>query len=155
MIQSMNDPLPEPQVANPTNATNPINPTNSTNNTNNTNTGTVQVSTTGVSGREKEVGNIAPQELQPVGSGVEIELPKEVAGVGVKSQPTVVSLPPNISQMGVKQIGANVSPTPPPAVSLPLTDDQISQGLHQSVLSSWRWLAEWCVRKLRQFGFKK
>ncbi len=35
-------------------------------------------------------------------------------------------------------------------IALPLTDDQIIQGLQQNVTNSWRWLAQWCLRKLKQ-----
>jgi hypothetical protein len=51
--------------------------------------------------------------------------------------------------MGVQPIGQNI-PSAAPAVSLPLSDDQIATGLKQSIWSSWRWLAQWCVRKLKQ-----
>lgn len=86
-------------------------------------------------------------------SGIEIELPKEVAAAGVKPQPASVQLPQAVVQMGVTPIE---QATPPPAatVVLPLTDDQIARGLKQSITSSWRWLAEWCVRKLKQLHKK-
>lgn len=84
--------------------------------------------------------------------GQEMPLSNEVAKAGVTIQPTTIELPANVQKLGVKSIGANV---PPVYVSsstktLPLTDEQIAQGLHQSVTSSWRWLAEWCERQLKQ-----
>lgn len=36
-----------------------------------------------------------------------------------------------------------------PKVTLPLTDDQIKQGLHHKVWEAIRWLAEWCARQLK------
>ncbi len=32
---------------------------------------------------------------------------------------------------------------------LPLTEDQVTFGLHEQVFSSLRWLAEWCVRQIK------
>lgn len=34
-------------------------------------------------------------------------------------------------------------------VKLPLTEDQIQQGLHHKVWESVRWLAEWCLRQVK------
>jgi hypothetical protein len=82
--------------------------------------------------------------------GRDIDLPKEVAAVGVHIQPTVVAIPPKVSQMGVAPAGANVTVASGASVSLPLNDDQIATGMKQGVTSSFRWLAEWCVRKLKQ-----
>lgn len=83
-------------------------------------------------------------------SGQEMELPKEVSAVGVKIKPTAIPIPPKVSQMGVKPAGPNVPLGTGATVTLPLTDDQIAAGLHQSLTSSWRWLAEWCRRRLLQ-----
>ncbi len=83
-------------------------------------------------------------------SGVEMELPKEVSAVGVKIKPTAIALPPKVSQLGVKPAGPNVPLGTGATVTLPLTDDQIAVGLHQSFTSSWRWLAQWCRRRLLQ-----
>lgn len=46
---------------------------------------------------------------------------------------------------------AVMQPTNPvnPQIKLPLTDDQIHQGLHHKVFDALRWLAEWCVRQLK------
>lgn len=79
----------------------------------------------------------------------EVELPPEVTGAGVRAQPTAVALPSKTSQTGFTPAGQNVVPVAA-AAPLPLTDDQIAQGLKQSITSSWRWLAEWCRRRLKQ-----
>ncbi len=104
-----------------------------------------------IGGKEKEViggiGNELP--LSPVGQ--EVELPKEVVSAGVSVHPTNIPIPPKVSQMGVKPLGQNVSATPSTGtITLPLTDDQIAQGMRQSAAISWRWLAEWCKRRLKQ-----
>lgn len=108
----------------------------------------------GIGGKEMEpsAGGLEQPTLKDV-SGKEIELPKEVIAAGVRTQPTTIQLPQAATQMGVRSVGTNVQ-TPAPAVALPLTDDQIALGLKQSIMSSWRWLAEWCVRKLKQLHKK-
>ena len=78
----------------------------------------------------------------------EAALPSEVAGAGVKVQATTVTIPPTVAQMGVQPVGQAQSPVT--TTALPLTDDQIVKGLHEGVTSSWRWLALWCIRRLKQ-----
>lgn len=126
---------------------------NTTNTTNNQILPIIQ-SGTGTIGKEVEAGSLGFE--QPVVkdvSGQEIELPKEVVSAGVKVQPTTVQLPQVVTQMGVQTVGQAVVPQPA-TTPLPLTDDQIALGLKQSVASSWRWLAEWCIRKLKQLHNK-
>lgn len=82
-------------------------------------------------------------------SAQEVELPKEVAQSGVKVQPTTIPIPAPVSQLGVQPAGQNVTTQTQPR-PVPLTDDQIVEGLKQGVTSSWRWLAEFCVRRLKQ-----
>lgn len=101
----------------------------------------------------------AAKEKQEIGGGVEASalkevgkeapLPAEVTGAGVKMHPTSVPLPQSVQQLGVQQVGTTTQPQTT-SVALPLTDDQIAAGLHQSITSSWRWLAEWCIRKMKQ-----
>lgn len=105
----------------------------------------------GLGAKEKETGGISSLEfpLRDV-SGQEIELPREVASAGVKVRPTSVSLPTPVTQLGVKPSGPSVPLGTGATVVLPLSDEQIAVGLHQSLTSSWRWLAEWCLRRLKQ-----
>lgn len=116
-----------------------------------------------------KVNPIPPQPTQSVGSmakettpltghieapiiteiGKEVELPPEVVKAGVSIHSDTVVLPPPVTQLGVKQTGVKAPPpVPTTTVALPLSDDKIAQGLHQSIMSSWRWLSEWCVRQL-------
>lgn len=126
MIQvNFMDPLPTGN--NPANAGNPMPPTGSI-------------------AKEKEGGSSVGEILKPVGA--EVELAPELSAAGVKVQPASVQVPPAVSQMGVTPVGQVV--TAAPAVTLPLTNDQIAAGLHQSVTNSWRWLAEWCMRILKK-----
>ena len=100
--------------------------------------------------KEVVAGGMNQQESLRDATGQEFELPKEVTSAGVRMQPTTVAIPPNVSKMGVQPAGQNVPVQTAPAVPLPLTDDQIAVGLQEGVTSSWRWLSEWCVRRLRQ-----
>ena len=149
MIGTMND-LPDPASSagnQPIITNNPIIQTRDTQDSFGVPAGSVN--------KEIDVGGIRSGEVPGIKEvGKDIDLPKEVVSAGVKVQPTTVSIPPNVTKLGVKPIGPAVTPPQSQAVALPLTDDQIVFGLKQSVTSSWRWLAEWCVRKIRQLHAK-
>jgi hypothetical protein len=109
-------------------------------------------STVGMGGKEHEIGRGASLEVVTQASS-EMVLPKEIETVGVQSTKTDIEIPPDIKKIGVQHAG----PTQPltvghtlPSVSLPLSDDQVGNGLHKSVLSALRWLSEWCVKKLKK-----
>lgn len=94
--------------------------------------------------------SVTPEVPVPVEAGHDVDsLPKEVASAGVAVQPTTIPIPAPVAKLGVQPGAANV-PMPPATVTLPITDDQIAQGLGKSVRESFRWLAEWCVRRLKQ-----
>ena len=111
-----------------------------------------QVSNSTVGGKELENVPATGEVTALKEVGHETPLPAEVAHVGVSYKPTTVHIPPKIAQMGVTTVGQTSTP-PAIVVSLPLTDVQIAQGLTQSITSSWRWMAEWCRRRLKQFHF--
>lgn len=105
---------------------------------------------TGSISKETEGGIFPISETPPlVETGKDIELPKEVVSAGVSVQPTVIPIPPHLTSAGVAAAGQNVTVGTGNTVVLPLTDDQIAQGLKQGITKSWRWLAEWCRRKLK------
>lgn len=104
--------------------------------------------------KEQEVTpsrQLAPEQIGVVDFGQEIELPKEVAKSGVSVVPQAVKLPQVIVGSGVQPSGHNQPLGNGATVKLPLNDDQIVSGLNQQETNSIRWLAEWCVRKLKQF----
>ena len=110
------------------------------------------ISSGSISTKEIEVGGISSGEsfpLKDVGTK-EFELPKEVASVGVKTQPTIVQIPSKVTDLGVKPAGSSVPVGTGQSITLPLTDAQIAEGLKQSITSSWRWLSVWCVLKVKQ-----
>ena len=105
-------------------------------------------------GKETEGITFSDSELGIKDTGIEMELPKEIESIGVKTQPTVVPIPANVKQMGVKPAGQNITFQIPPVVTLPLSEHQIAMGLHTSVVNSFRWLAEWCRKKLLVIGIR-
>jgi hypothetical protein len=108
------------------------------------------VSVTPSGNKEAQSGGIHAQEFLHDATGHETELPKEVVSAGVQVHPTSISIPSTVAQLGVKPLGQNVPVQTVPTVSLPLTDEQIAKGLHENVTHSIRWLAEWCVWKLKR-----
>ena len=56
----------------------------------------------------------------------------------------------------LKKMGVNVSIQEPvfksevPVIELPISDEKIENGLHAKITSSLRWLAEFCLYRLRQ-----
>ena len=101
-------------------------------------------------GKEGESIAFPTGEITMQDTGKEMELPKELTAVGVKTQPTVISVPPPVIQYGVRMTGSNIGATTITTPVLPLTETQIAESLHVSIVNSIRWLAEWCKRKLLQ-----
>ncbi len=83
----------------------------------------------------------------------ELEVAPEVSEAGVEVKREEIELPPPLPKIGVTQTGAElpVSPTP---FSLPITDDKIVTGTGAPVISSLRWLVEWCLRQLKKIHIK-
>jgi hypothetical protein len=96
---------------------------------------------------------VTPADGMRDATGRETALSGELASAGVKIHPTTIPIPPNISRMGAKPAGHNIPVQTTTTIVLPLTDDQIVQGLHRGITNSWRWLAEWCVRQYKQLHF--
>jgi hypothetical protein len=110
----------------------------------------VPASTTPSGAKEVEPGVIVPKEGLRDATNQETELSAEVSSAGVYKHPTIVPIPRPVAKMGVKPAGQNIPVTTTSTVVLPLTDDQIAVGLHQSITNSIRWLAAWCVRRLKK-----
>lgn len=101
-------------------------------------------------GKEGESISFPQGEISIQDVGKEMEIPKEVEAAGVRVQPTVISIPQPMQQLGVHASGTNVTAAAIQPNTLPLTETQIAEGLHMSIVNSIRWLAEWCKRKLLQ-----
>lgn len=83
----------------------------------------------------------------------EIVLPKEVEQSGVVKFSDRIELPPDVKKLGVTQSGPSVpvlQTSPPPQVILPISDDQVVQGLHAQVTAAIKWLAVWCIKRLQK-----
>lgn len=96
----------------------------------------------GIQGRNESV----TYQEQPI----DVEVGPELAKAGVIKRSEKVDLPPDIVQMGVTAVGPAQPLSTVTTIQLPLTDEQIIVGLHAQIVSSIRWLAEWCVRRLKQ-----
>lgn len=116
-----------------------------------THANTTPQSTGGISSKEKEEFGAGVSEAPGLKEfGREAPLSQETTAAGVTLHPTSVAIPPPVAKLGVKPVGDTSTGPGNPAVTLPLTDDQIAIGLHKSITTSWRWLAEWCKRRLGQ-----
>lgn len=78
----------------------------------------------------KESGPEVKDYLTKLETGEEIQLPQPV---------TDDSGQPILSSAAPQQV----------TVTLPLTDDEMKLALHQKIISSIRWLAEWCLRLVK------
>lgn len=101
--------------------------------------------------KEVEVIHAAPVETPTLTEvGQEAPLSEELSHVGVSLHPTTIEIPKTVAQLGVKPVGHSAPVQAVPTVVLPLSDEKIAEGLHQSITSSWRWLAQWCIRRLKE-----
>lgn len=105
-----------------------------------------------VTGKEYEAPTLAATEVVSEITQ-ESELPKEVEKAGAEVIKDTIELPPDIKKLGVTHIGPSTpmaTTTALPQVVLPISDSQVVAGLHAQILNSLRWLAIWCVRKLKK-----
>lgn len=104
------------------------------------------------SGKEQEVVKIiAPEAVSEISH--EVSLPQEVEKAGVEIIKETIELPPDVKKLGVTTTGPSTpvaAATTTLQVTLPISDQQVVAGLHAQILSSLRWLAIWCVRKLKK-----
>lgn len=108
-----------------------------------------QVTST-VSGLHKEQEPLGREDSGVIEDTItDVEVSPELEKIGLVKRAETIDLPPDVTQMGVKAVGPAQPVSYTGAVQLPLTDDQIVVGLHAQILTSLRWLAEWCIRKLK------
>lgn len=128
-----------------------MNPAQNTNNTDDLQKKTPAVIAS-TAGKEQEGVKISP-ETAAVETSAEIEISKEVERAGVELLKDTIELPPDVKKLGVTTAGTSTPVTTTtvlPQVPLPISDQQVVAGLHAQILSSLRWLATWCVRKLKK-----
>lgn len=110
-----------------------------------------QVSIT-VSGGGKEEEPIGNETLKEAPGEFKETAPAKEVSAFIKPTSVVPEIPPEIEKTGVIKHTGPTTPIPkkPTSVNLPLTDEQIVRGLHAHIWESLRWLAVWCVRKLKK-----
>lgn len=120
-----------------------------------------QVPSTGQTPAPSAVGSLNKEQeiLKPAGTEVVQEVPKEpevtpeVERVGVTVTRESIELPPDVKKLGVTPSGSSVpvaTSATIPSVVLPISDQQVVVGLHAQIISSLRWLAVWCLKKLQK-----
>lgn len=103
-------------------------------------------------GKEQEKVTVSPVETVSA-VGAEVQLPKEVESAGVTIVRETIELPPDMKKLGVTPAGTSTPVTVTtalPPVTLPISDKEIITGLHAQILDSLRWLAVWCMRRLKK-----
>lgn len=65
-----------------------------------------------------------------------------------------IHLPQDLKDIGVLEQEENAQHPTPKTIKIPLTDDQIAQGLSSPIDSSVRWLAESCKRMFEKIGIR-
>lgn len=103
----------------------------------------------------KEMEPAVPKEQDaPEEMVADIELEPELEAIGVQKVTETIELPPDLAKMGMTAAGPAQPVTQTAVVKLPISDEMIVTGLHAQIISSFRWLSEWCVRKLKKAHLK-
>ncbi len=87
-------------------------------------------------------------KVEEVPENVEEEKLKEAEGYIERVEKEAELAAPVVDDY-TKQVLVGAAAAQKPKVTLPLTDDQIKQGLHHKIWEGIRWLAEWCARQLK------
>lgn len=98
------------------------------------------------------------KEGAPVGStepfikdlSSEEQISTEVKELGVEQKRENFSIPAELKESGFRQSGISAPVNYKPTLHLPINDEKIEQGLHANILSSIRWLSEWCKFQLKR-----
>ena len=105
------------------------------------------VQTGGAISKEKEAITFSPSPLKEV---KEVEISKEAKEEGVVQRQEEIEIPEEIAKIGVAKTGISVAVSYEPTLKLPISDERIEQGRHQSILTSFRWLSQWCIFQLKK-----
>lgn len=116
-----------------------------------TQTTTPQVTPVGSLHKEQEaIKSTSGEVVQEVIKDVEISPVVERAGVTAVNRQSI-ELPPDVKKLGVTPSGTSTPvSTTTTTVVLPISDQQVVAGLHAQIVSSLRWLAVWCLKKLQK-----
>ena len=107
------------------------------------------INSTSTGDKEKEAPRSNASEIvQEVGK--QVEIPSEVEKAGVIHYKETIEIPPDVRKMGLTPTGANVPVvSQTPQVTLPVSDQIVYQGLHADFTNAVKWLAVWCMKKLK------
>ncbi|MCJ7740091.1 hypothetical protein MUP32_02110 [Candidatus Microgenomates bacterium] len=115
------------------------------------NTSQTGVISSGISKEHEARGSLSAEAVSEIST--EVELPKEVEQAGVQKFADTIELPPDLKKLGVGPSGSTTPVTQTaalPPVVLPISDQTVVQGLHTQITNALRWLAVWCVKKLKK-----
>ena len=101
--------------------------------------------------REPEMVQLekAVEMVEEIPVAPEVEKKPEIAGY-IEKVEKEAELAPTVVDDYTQQILMTAPSSQAPQVTLPLTEEEITQGLHHKVWESVRWLAEWCVRQVKK-----
>jgi hypothetical protein len=88
------------------------------------------------------------EAMEEIPTNPEIEKKPELAGYIEKVEKAAETMKPVTDDYTQQVLLKSINPASA-KVTLPLTEDQIQQGLHHQIWESIRWLAEWCVRQYK------
>lgn len=80
----------------------------------------------------------------------DVELSPELEEAGVLKRSETIDLPLDVTNLGVTGTGHAQPLSTADTIQLPLDDQQIITGRKAKLTSSWRWLAEWCLFRLKK-----
>lgn len=100
-------------------------------------------------GREKEpLQTFVESHLTELGK--EQEISQEVQQAGVVKKQEKIEISQDLEQLGAHHTGFETLVSFQPTLKLPLADEKIEKGLHESMLKSIRWFSEWCKFQLKR-----
>lgn len=77
------------------------------------------------------------------------ELDPAVAQVVQQAPSTTPTPPPVADEKG--QVLMEPSEPKPQKITLPLSQEQVTEGMHHKVMDSLRWMSEWCVMIIKKY----
>lgn len=86
--------------------------------------------------------------LEEIPTEPELEKKPELAGYMEKVEKAAEVATPVVDDYTQQVLIQSANPQKP-KVTIPLSEEQIKEGLHHKVWESIRWLAEWCYRQLK------
>lgn len=101
-----------------------------------------------VASQAVERGIEKPAEVVSIPENPELEKKPDLNGYIEKVEKAAEDAPLVIDDY-TGQVLLNPAQQAPKTIVLPLTEAQVSDGLHHQVWESVRWLAEWCVRQMK------